>query len=338
VDLVLAGLTAPSTDAEREASRRPPYPLPAALQGIRDALLRELESRLPPEGGDGPLTVTRTMAPPRDYRSTVQDLRLPHFEVADAACALVAVGALSDADVEKLVDDLPASCGIRRQQVFNHSLDGDITGAREAAEKMGESRWVGYQDIARVAADRGDADLFFAHWKDYEAGRHRQSMPELKERLVSAVARRDGWQAGLALTKDKRIGPSFGYWAFVPFLDGGDVPGLWNVLVGDAQGVLPELEELSLLTRSVVAASDPDPITDHPMLGAVVDRLIAVDPTVDKATMRWRDGLLSELWPGIGEKATLDRVRKAVRAPSLRRELTNLARDVRPRSAAPVDT
>ncbi|MEV0367358.1 hypothetical protein [Nocardia fusca] len=41
-----------------------------------------------------------------------------------------------------------------------------------------------------------------------------------------------------------------------------------------------------------------NPQDDHPMLGSVVDRWIAVDPTVDKATMRLRDGKLFEPWPG----------------------------------------
>ncbi|WP_280249313.1 hypothetical protein [Nocardia abscessus] len=72
-----------------------------------------------------------------------------------------------------------------------------------------------------------------------------------------------------------------------------------------------------------------NPQDDHPMLGSVVDRLIAVDPVVDKATMRRRAGKLFGLWPAIGEQATLDRVRKTVLTPSYRRELTVLARNLR---------
>ncbi|MGA6205466.1 hypothetical protein ACPESR_11970 [Nocardia testacea] len=70
-----------------------------------------------------------------------------------------------------------------------------------------------------------------------------------------------------------------------------------------------------------------NPADDRPLLGSVVDCLIAVDPTVENATTRQRDGRLFGLWLAIGEQSTLDRVRGRCSPPSYRRELTVLARN-----------
>jgi hypothetical protein len=68
------------------------------------------------------------------------------------------------------------------------------------------------------------------------------------------------------------------------------------------------------------------PARNHPYLNDLVDRIIAVDPSTDRAAMRTRDWLLFSLWPAMGEKATLDRVRKAIRTPQYKRELKLLPR------------
>jgi hypothetical protein len=327
-EAVVAGLTAEVTEAEREAARTPPYPLPAARRAPRDRLVRELVDRLPAEG-DGPLTVTRVRGTPIPYRSEVASLERPgRFDFGDAACALLAVGALDDADVTALAELLPAHCGIRRQQVLNRLALDELDEARAAAGRIAAGfSWVAYRDIAGVLADRGDTTGFFADWKHYEARQDRTGMANLKRRLVVGVARKDGWEAALAVTRDKRVGPEFARFAFDAFVDG-DVEGLLRLFAGDAAGVLSEQDELSTLARAVRAASDHNPERDHPVLGEIVDRIIAVDPSTDKATMRWRDAELFGLWPAYGEQATLDRVRKAVRTPGYKRELTTLARDL----------
>jgi hypothetical protein len=327
-DAVVEGLTAEVPQAEREAARTPPYPLPAAQRASRDRLVRVLVDRLPAEG-NGPLTVTRVRGTPIPYRNEVASLQRPgRFDFGDAACALLAVGALDDADVEALAELLPRYCGFRRQQVLNRLALDALDEARAAAARVPDGlSWVAYRDIAGVLADRGDTKGFFADWKHYEARQDRAGMTELKRRLVVGVARKDGWQAALAVTRDKRVGPEFARFAFDAFLDG-DVEGLRRLFAGAAAGVLSEEDELTMLARAVRAASGHNPETDHPLLGEIVDRIIAVDPTTDKATMRWRDGQLFALWPAYGEQATLDRVRSAVRTPRYKRELTTLARDL----------
>lgn len=329
-DLLVEGLTAVVTKAEREAASRPPYPTPAARIRPRDGLLRELVARLPADADEGgPATVTRIKGRTRAYRSVVSSLgRPPGFDFGDAACALLAVGALTDPDVETLAEFLPTYCGVRRQQVLNRLAADDLAGARAAADRIADGlAWVGYRDIAGALADRGDAAGFFALWKSYAAGRDRDGMADLKRRLVTGVARQAGWRAALAVTEDKRVGAGFARFAFSAF-PAGDVEELRHVLAGEAAGFLSEMDELTLLARAVRQASGHNPERDHPLLADIVDRIIAVDPTIDKATMRWRDAELFGLWPAYGEQATLDRVRAAVRTPSYRRELTVLARDL----------
>jgi hypothetical protein len=325
VDVLFEGLTAPVTDEGRRESISPPYPAPAALVAPRDIVLRELEARLPADG-DGPMTVTRALGPVRPYRVEVNLLRRRDvFEFADAACALLAIGALTDDDVETLRPYLPAWCGIDRQQVLNLLACDDIVAARMAADQIrNDTGWKGHRDIAATLADQGDAAEFLAGWKSYAATKDRHDMTDLKRRLVEGVARTAGREAALALTADKRLGPAFAMHAFTSF--GGDVDGLRQVLAGT--GVLSELDQLTLLAEAVRQASGKDPERDHPYLHELVDRIIAVDPSTDRATMRTRDRLLFSLWPSMGEQATLDRVRKAIRTPQYKRELKLLPRDL----------
>ena len=59
-------------------------------------------------------------------------------------------------------------------------------------------------------------------------------MADLKATLVSAVARRQGYQAALAVSKEKRIGPDFARYAFDAEAD---VDGLLVLFSGAAAGV-----------------------------------------------------------------------------------------------------
>ncbi|AEV84228.1 hypothetical protein ACWT_3205 [Actinoplanes sp. SE50] len=321
LDVLIEGLTAVGIDEKSS----PGPSTPVALIAARGIVLRELEDRLPADG-DGPFTVTRSLGPVRSYRAEVDLLRRRGgFSLADAACALLAVGALTDDDVAALLPHLPASCGIGRQRVLNRLADDDLGAARAAADRIrGDTGWKGHRDIAAVLADRGDAAEFLAGWKSYRAATDRHGMGELKRRLVEGVARTAGWAAALELVGDKRFGPALAVHAFTAF--GADVDGLRRVL--GRTGVLAELDQLAVLSSAVLRASGTDPVRNHPYLDELVDRIIAVDPSADRATMRTRDRLLFSLWPAMGETATLDRVRRAVRTPQYRRELTRLPRDL----------
>lgn len=330
-DALVAGLTAPITDVERAAARTPPYPIPAAVVPLRDRVLEELVSRLP-SAGDGPPTVTRVLSWPRDYRIEVELLGRSQglFDFADATCALIAVDALTSDEVDTIAPFLPESCGFRRQLVLNRISAGDLAGARALAARIDDGYgWRAYRDISFALADRGDVEGFFAEWKRYAAGHDRAGMAVLKEHLVAGVARHQDWNAAVAVATDKRIGPTFVGHAFTGYVEAADVDGLWRVLAGPAKGLLSELGESALLAASIRKATPHNPERNHPQLDAVVDRLIAIDPTADKAVMRGRDSELFDLWSAIGEQSTLDRVRKAVRTPAYKRELTILPREIR---------
>jgi hypothetical protein len=225
---------------------------------------------------------------------------------------------------ERVAGHLPPHSGFRRQLVRNSLAAGDLAAAARHAAAMGSNAWVGHREIGAAHATAGDAAAFFAGWKSYNAREARNRIADLKRTLVSAVAGRQGWQAALAVTKDKRIGPDFALYAFDAEAD---VDGLLALFGGDAAGVLTQADELVVLVRAVCAATPRNPDRDHPRLAEIVDRIITVEPST-KDTMRWRDGQLFRLWPAIGEQPTLDRVRKAVRTPSIKRELKVLARDL----------
>lgn len=326
-NVLVAGFTAPTTAAERKAAFRRPYPVPAAMAPARDQVLRELEARLPDEG-DGPPTVTRALGPIESYRETVRLLGLPGcglFEFADATCALIAVGALTTAEVEDLAPFLREWCGFRRQFVLNRIIAGDLEGARLLAGQLeNEFRWRAYRDIGTVLAARGDARGFFTEWRHYGIARDRDDLAELAKLLVAGVARREGWRPAPTVTRAERISP-FGDQAFSAFIHTADVEGLQRVLDSHAVGILSELDQLVLLSIAIKAATEPNPQCNHPLLDTVIDRLIAIDPTEDKRTMHRRDAELVGLWPAIGDQSTLACVRKAVRG--YREELTRLPRD-----------
>lgn len=331
LDVVVGGLRHSWTREERERLCRPPYPLPDELEPVRARVLRELRDLLP-DDGDGPLVVERIRASPHPYRSAVHVLGLPShvFELQDAVCALVAAGALTLAQAELLSAEglVRGSSGLPRQVVLVHLAAGRLEQADTAAEAVGEYAWLAHRDVAAHLVDQVDVEGFLARWPRYAAGKDTRQMRTLRSSLVAAVAGRDGWRAGIELTNHRRFGAAYRGAAFRSLMQAGDVDQLVELFAGPAADLLGDHGELAAICRAIVAASPPKPEQDHPALADVVDRLIAIDPSVSKAQMRLRDNLLWTLWSAIGERATLDRVRGAVRTPTIRRELRVLARDL----------
>jgi hypothetical protein len=268
--------------------------------------------------------VTRILGPVRSVAEAARlVLRHDHVDFEDAACVLLAAGALTLADADGLAADLP---GLRRQAVLTCLTAGDLPAAHDRAERLGDRAWVGYRDIAGWHARRGEAAEALALWRRLAATQERHRMALLKTELVQGVARARGWRAALELTADRRFGPAFRTDALAPLAGTGDVAAVADAV---AEAGLDELGQLQLLVTAVVADSPRAPAADHPRLAAVLDRLVAVDPTTDRTTMRTRDALLAGLWPAVGDPATLARLRRALRTPSLKRELTVLPRDCR---------
>ncbi|GAA3277645.1 hypothetical protein GCM10020218_026850 [Dactylosporangium vinaceum] len=325
VDALIQGLTAPVSEAQRAAYAGPPYPTPPALVAPRASVLGELEARLP-ANGDGPMTVTRVLGPVQPYRLEVRSAaparpvpvrrrrlraarrRRPHRrrrrDAPAPPAALLRHRPPAGAEPARRRRRHRCPRG-RRPDRGRHRLEGPPR-HRRRPRRPGRRRRV----LRRLEA--------------LCTGEGPPRPGDLKRRLVEGVARATGWEAALTLTADKRLGPAFARHAFTAF--GADVDGLRRVLAG--VGALPELDQLALLAEAVRQAAGKDPASDHPYLPELVDRIIAVDPATDRATMRSRDWLLFSLWPAMGEQATLERARRAIRTPQYKRELHRLPRDV----------
>jgi hypothetical protein len=327
------------TEDEREASRRPPYPIAAALRPHRDRIMGELRSRVQPKSG-APWVVTRMLVSQRKLDSQYLDLaERGFFEFGDAACDLLACAALSIGEARGIVDSVPDfdGDGLRRQIALTLRDRGMLDEARTEANRIGEYSFMVHRDIAWKLADEGDYESFFRHWRDYAAGKERQGIGQLKTTLVSGMAEKHGWRAAVNLAvAEKRLGAGFKDVAISQATSTMPLEQLIEFLAHDARGQLPEESELWLLVRALRREAPWKPTSEHPLLGEVIDRIIAIDPLVDKATMRSRDMLLAQLWPTMANPETLKRVRKAMRTPSLKREFSVLPRDVVPSSVPDV--
>jgi hypothetical protein len=319
------------TDEERENSRMPPYPIAVALRPHRDRIMRELTSRVKAEG-DAPWVVTRMLVNQRRLDSRfVEQLGRGLFEFGDAACALVACYALSIDEARQIIVSVPTRGGdsLRRQIAMTLRDRGMLDEARAEAGLIGEYSWSAHRDIGWKLAVEGDHEEFFTHWRDYAAGKERHGMVMLKTTLVGGVAEKHGWQAAVDLAlADKRLGAGFRLTAVGRGVDTMSPDQLVAFFAHDVRGLLTEQGELNLLVGALVREAPRNPTSEHPLLASTLDRIIAIDPLIDKATMRSRDGLLSRLWPAMAEEETLTRMRKALRTPSLKREFTVLPRNV----------
>jgi hypothetical protein len=319
------------THEEQAARLIPPYFIPAALRPHRDRIMSELRSRVKAEG-DPPWVVTRMLVNQRRLDPHfVEQLGRGPFEFGDAACALVACSALSIDEAREIIVSVPTRGGdsLRRQIAMTLRDRGMLDEARAEAGLIGEYSWSAHRDIGWKLAVEGDHEEFFRHWRDYAASKERHGMVLLKTTLVGGVAENHGWQAAVDLAlADKRLGEGFRFTAVGRGVDAMSPDQLSEFFAHDARGLLTEQDELSLLVGALVRAAPRNPTSEHPLLASTLDRIIAIDFRVDRATMRSRDGLLSRLWPAMAEEETLTRMRKALRTPSLKREYTVLPRNV----------
>jgi len=325
-------------DEERETSRRPPYPIAVALRPHRDRIMRELRSSVKTDG-DAPWVVTRILVhqsrlDPRHVEQIGRDF----FEFSDAACALVACGALSIDDAREMIASTPTydSRSLRRQIAMTLRDHDRLDEARAEADRIGEYSWSAHRDIAWKLAIEGDHEAFFRHWPNYAAGKERRTIAQLKSTLVWGVAEKRGWESAVDFAlAEKRLGAEFRGVGISQAAETMSPDQLIEFFAHDARGLITEQGELHLLVAALLRAAPRKPTSEHPLLGQTIDRIIAIDPLIDKATMRARDLLLARLWPAMAEVETLKRVRKAIRTPLLKRELTMLPRDVVPNQVDP---
>ena len=249
------------------------------------------------------------------------------ISATEGACILLAGHAFTPDALAPLLDVLHrADVGkVHRQSARRWAELGDLDRAAAEADAMDDLTHIGYRDIGEVYGTRGDSAGFFSRWKTYAASKDRHDMSQRKHRLVSAVARRSGWQAALKVCADKRIGPDFQRTALGEL----GVDDLEEALASLPPGTVSDSDRLFLLVDAIVAESPDAPAADHPRLPTLLDEIIALDPASSRDTMRERNWLLQRLWPAYGDQASIDRAHKAARGPSAKAELgKRLPRDV----------
>ncbi|MDR0439731.1 MAG: hypothetical protein LBI59_01925 [Candidatus Accumulibacter sp.] len=348
-ELALDAISALPSPQEQEAASRPPYPMPAYkaafLPVAREALRRRLE-----QGGADPLCSTALLERAQKFSDAARvelantdgpagdPQRLVDSDVCDMICLLLAGGLIPVDTARKAAESSAChleSRFLQRAIVYRHLADGDAESAKAACDDpvWGDEAWVGWRAVGEHFAAAADAKSFLALWPKYQARQGRDWMDDMRRSLVAAVSRARGWREAVALTRDKHIGNKghfYGmlYVALTPFAESGDTKTLRRLFDEPALAGLDEFGRLQLLVDAMCAAMPGPAQTDHPELGEILARIIAIDPAVSKQQSRQRDGLLLDCWPVVGEPATLKRLRAAIRAPLYRREISGLAKDI----------
>ncbi|SFP22960.1 hypothetical protein SAMN05443579_109309 [Variovorax sp. PDC80] len=340
--LVIQAIQYVPSEEELALATRPPYPTPAALIPFQDAARTALRARL--MQGPDPFCSTRLYESARRFSNSAPSVisdRLG-FDVSDAVCMLLAGGLIPVATAERAARASASHLTpgfLQRAIVYRLLADEDLSAASQAATSpnLGTEPWVGWRAIGEHHAARADAPAFLALWPKYESRQQRNWMDDMRRQLVKAVSRVHGWRDALALTRDKRIGTKahvngMAFIALQSLATKTAVSELDTLLTTEPElaslDTLDAMARLHLLVDAMRASAPRAPAEDPPYLDAVLSRIIDIDPKISKEQSRRRDWLLMECWPLIGHPATLKRVRAAIRAPSYKRELSALAKDI----------
>lgn len=295
----------------------------AVVQLVRPAVLAA------PDDTQVPVALRPGLTPLAGLRHQVAETNLQWVGLNDLAVLADAVGLLTEADVDALLATWSErfTWGLRRRRIGHLVAQGRLDDAHAEAELLKEPI-VGHRDVGRHLALAGDHERFFAEWPRLEPRRKTAELVELREELVAAVARMEGWRAALSLVEThKRLGERYVF----AVLSAGQVAAygeLEQLLTGELGDRLDDTQKLQLLVdqllREVPRAEGEEP--EDARVLALAERIGEL--TGDRETVRARDWMLVRLWPVVGAEATLRRIRALIRTPNLRRELTMLPRDV----------
>ncbi|MET9259463.1 hypothetical protein [Amycolatopsis sp. NPDC004079] len=338
VQACLDALNTTHTAEEHDRASIPPYPFPHAVVAHRAVVLAEIE-RLRHDGRTDRTSMSglTTWAEPwTSLADRLPNAHLRHF--FDQALPLLFIaGDMPPAEFETALGRAPSD--FIRNNLRGHLVhalltrEDDVAGAERVSDTLEpisgqDTRFIGHRLIADWHARQGDTTGFFARWPRLAAGRERHHMGELKVILVESAAREHGWQAALAATDDKRLGPAYRRRAFSPLAEDGEVEQLTTLFSSpEGTGLLNELDELTVLTYALHAKAQRTGTAAHEPFTRILHRIIAIEPS-PKQTMRLRDGMMWHLWPAYPDADTLTLARKAVRTPHIKRELKTLHPDI----------
>lgn len=315
------------TAEEVEASRRPPYSQPAPQQQFVDAALALLagwaNSDAPEVWLSGP-----SYAGPYPLRSELGTwLKTGRVSVAEALAGLTRIGVVPAAAVPGFVDSAPdphSALVLQRALIARLADEGNLDAARAAAQHpcFGDEPWRGWRVLAAHFARVGDVEGYLALSRKLNGRSDKIELDRMRSTLITAITRRDGAEAGLRAAAALKTSP---FQVLETLAERGDPQGLVEFI--DSHPELATTAEgtgLWPLVHAVAAAVRGAPLeADHPDLGWVLDRVLSMDPGTT------RDGMLLGLWPAVGDRDTLTRMRAAVRAPKYKREFgTLLPREV----------
>jgi len=334
VEACLEAFAGTATEEEKDLGSLPSYPFPAAMAEPRAIVLAEIE-RLRTEGNHDRRSMSGLTVwaeswageAGRQADSTYWDFFARALEL------LFVAGDMSPAEFEALIGRVPRDFerNFLRGRLVHRLLtvEHDVAEAErvsETFEPLGgeDQRFVGHRLVAFWFAEQGDVTAFFARWRRLAAGKERHHLGRLKEILVQSASRAHGWQAALAATGDKRLGPKYRQHAFHALVENGEVDQL-HALFGSPEGagLLTELDELTVLVGALHTKASRTGVAMPEPFRQILTRVIAVEPS-PKAAMRLRDGLMQHLWPAYPDAETLARARKAVRTPGIKRDLKEL--------------
>ncbi|MCT1458392.1 hypothetical protein M3G03_02345 [Aestuariimicrobium sp. p3-SID1156] len=247
---------------------------------------------------------------------------------------VVELGLLSLDAARSLVEGarLPSdSAVLQRAVIARLAREGDIDAAISAAQHpcFGEDQWRGWRVLGWHLATRGDLPGFRRLAARFNARTLKVEIERMRATLIGEVTRRDGLSAGVAAASSLKQSPTLAVDALAKLGE----PGALAAAIAEIPelAMLPEDTWNWPLVRALQADVELTALEhDHPDLAWILDRVLAIDPTRSRGDQQARDGMLLSLWPAIGDSETLARVRKEIRAPSIRKEFgTRLARDVR---------
>ena len=306
------------TPDEVDASRKPPYSNPAPIHSHVEAILAEIDAHLPAEG-DGQLVVLRALSAAQSYSSAARGVARGRIVLLDAACLLLSARAISIAEAQAICEhqEPRAAAGLRRQIVVSHLDDGDVESAIAATVACGENAYGAMRDIGRWYSRRGDSEGYLRLASKYGGGKDRAGLDEMRAALVRQVSLDQGWEAALALTEDKRIGTAQRINALLPLAKEGRFDELVALFAARPE-LLDQFDQLRVIGSAILAFRGD---SQHPALASHIERVAAIDPSVDKKTMRLRDRLLFMLLPGIRTEESFSRLHAAVRTPLLKRDV-----------------
>jgi hypothetical protein len=183
-------------------------------------------------------------------------------------------------------------------------------------DQGGSTQWRGHRVLLQHWAEHGDVDAFLATLPRCNGRQWRHEIDRARGALVVAVARMQGWEAALALTRRRQVGERFVGAALVEH-----VPTLGWAGARAFFAEHPDLVQDDLDVELAVEAFLRDERREEHVAEAfaVVD---ALDRDVKDGVLRRRDWALVRLGSALDDPAWVRRLRKAVVSPRMKKELT----------------